>query len=187
MSSPHTHTPQRGRGGGAWGLCILSFLAHSGLCYIYLFAFNPPLPPIIHPTLSILWHPALVWSHRSGVWVRAPPATIPPPCLRACSRLLTKIHDPFIGFMESKGGVGRIERGEQKSKDTKVLYLEGKTLSCVIFVVIIISMWLCLFVFLTCSASIWLCLCWHTALLLKVGNGLLEKIRCTPQLRQGVL
>lgn len=125
------HPPQRGRGWGAWGLCILSFLAHSGLCYIYLFAFNPPLPPIIHPTLSILWHPALVWSHRSGVWVRAPPATIPPPCLRACSRLLTKIHDPFIGFMESI-----TERGEQKSKDTTVLYLEGKTLSCVILLLL---------------------------------------------------
>lgn len=132
-SPPHTHTLPLW---GAWGLCILSFLAHSGLCYIYLFAFNPPLPPIIHPTLSILWHPALVWSHRSGVWVRAPPATIPPPCLRACSRLLTKIHDPFIGFMESKGGVGRTERGEQKSKDTKVLYLEGKTLSCVILLLL---------------------------------------------------
>lgn len=63
------------------------------------------LPPT---RLLTLWHPALLWSHRSGLSVWPPLPSPHPP--RACSRLLTKTHDPFIGFAERQGGAWRKDR-----------------------------------------------------------------------------
>lgn len=91
------------------------FSTDSGLCCIHLSAFIPPSHSSPHALAS-----------SSGMKSSERSLGLTPP--RACSRLLTKTHDPFIGFVERQGGAWRTG-GREKGKELieKLLFLEGNS------------------------------------------------------------